>query len=276
MKFQMIPGIQSLDELRAHVVERGCYSREENERIFRKWFSRSRPRDRVFSYLVEKLGIDQSVMCDVGCGYGANLVYATPGSFGLELEPYQTAFGQSIGLPIQTRNIITDDLSDVPPVDLVWCAATIEHVDAPHVFLRRLYYLLKPGGRLILEVPSALPSRLMRVVPGARHVFGDHDDHVNSFTPSSLSRFCERAGFSEDWIFRYSTPLLNKMPSLPVWLTRIPPLSAVAESIVYVGRQIPGWEYPRKATRRAANNPAGYRFKSMFSSSEDDQEERRH
>jgi SAM-dependent methyltransferase len=276
MKIQGIAGITTRGELERHIVTRGCYDQAENRRIYEKWFSGTRPRDRVYEYLDDRLRITSGVLCDVGCGYGAALVHAGPGSYGLELEDYQAAFARSIGLPVHTRNIITDDLSDLPLADTVLCAATLEHVDAPHVFLRRLYYLLRPGGRLIVEVPCALPARWMRHAPGIDRVYGDHDDHVNSFSPSSLVRFCERAGFREQWVFRYSTPLIRRFRRLPVWATRVPPLSWVAQSIVYVGQHIPDWDYPQKATRRAANTRAGYRFRSMFAAPDDADEEIRH
>lgn len=93
---------------------------------------------------------------------------------------------------------------------------------------------------------------------------GDHDDHINSFSPTS--RFCERAGFAEEWVFRYSTPLINRLKGMPVWATRLPPFNLVAESIVY----------PPKATRCAVNNSAGYRFRSMFAAPDSGGEETRH
>lgn len=274
MRLQGIHGVSTPAQLAEHVAARGCYDAAENRRIHDKWFTGARPRDHLYAYLDAKLGITSGLICDVGCGYGPTLVHAPPGSYGLELEEYQAAFARSIGLSVHTRNVITDDTSDFPRVDTVWCAATLEHVDAPHVFLRHLYYLLKPGGRLIIEVPCALPARWMRAIPGANYLFGDHDDHINSFSPTTLSRFCERAGFAEDWVFRYSTPLIRR--GMPVWATRLPPLAAIGESLVYVGRQIPNWDYPAKATRRAANNEAGYLFRSMFASDDDAGEARRH
>jgi SAM-dependent methyltransferase len=276
MKIQGIPGVETEQELERTILARGCYDAAENVRIYKKWFSGARPRDRVFMYLAEKLGLTSDILCDVGCGYGATLVHAAPGSFGIELEDYQAGFARSVGLTVHTRNIITDDMSDLPPADTVWCAATLEHVDSPHVFLRRLYYLAKPGGRLIITVPCALPASWMRAIPGAKYVYGDHDDHVNSFSPMSLARFCERAGFAEEWMFCYSTPLINRVKGMPVWATRLPPFNLVANAIVYVGRQIPNWDYPEKATRYAANNCAGYKFRSMFAPRGSEGEETRH
>lgn len=265
MQVRGIAGVTSSHALERHILDNGCYDKDENRRIYTKWFSGGRPRDRVFAYLDDKLGLATGSLCDVGCGYGATLVHAGPGSYGIELEDYQAAFGRSVGLSIHTRNVITDDLTDLPRVDTVWCAAMLEHVDAPHIVLRRLYYLLKPGGRIVLIVPCAPPALWIRHAPGLNRFYRDHDDHINSFSPASLARFCERAGFRELWTFRYSTPLINRLKTIPVWATRYPPFSWIAQSIVYVGRGIPDWDYPPKATRRAANNAAGYRFRSMFS-----------
>src|ERR1041384_4909599 len=138
--FPGLPGIQTQDQLKAHIVAKGCHGAVENERIYKKWFTGSRPRDHVFAYLARMIDLDHKTIADVGCGYGMNLVYSQPGSYGLELEEYAAGFARGIGLPVHPRNLIPDDLPALPLVDVVWCAATLEHVDAPHVFLRRLYY----------------------------------------------------------------------------------------------------------------------------------------
>ncbi len=261
-RFQGLPGIQSQDELRAHVLARGCFDAAENERIYKKWFTRSRPRDHLWAYLDQRFGITDGTVCDVGCAYGMTLVDCPSGSYGIELEEYQCRFGTSIGLTILQKDVIHGDWSDVPKVDTLWCAATLEHVDAPHVFLRRLYYLLKPGGRLVLEVPHSLPAAWMRHVRPLDYLYSDHDDHINSFSAPALARMCERAGFACEAQLRYSTPLVAR--KVPVWLTGLPLVRTLAESQVYVGRSVPGWEYPEKATRRAADNPNGYVWRSMF------------
>jgi SAM-dependent methyltransferase len=191
-----------------------------------------------------------------------NLVYCSRDSYGIEFRGARARFAKSLGLNVFECNFLVDDLSHLPRVDVVWCAATLEHVDAPHVLLRRLYNLLKGDGRIILETPCAIPNRMMWSVPFLNRVFGDHDDHINSFSQTSLIRFCERAGFAEEWSFRYSTPLV--MRRLPVRVTGIFPFSIVAQSVVYVGRRIPGWNYPPKATRNAADNALGYEFRDQI------------
>lgn len=72
----------------------------------------------------------------------------------------------------------------------------------------------------------------------------------------------ERAGFKQERSIRYSTPLVGR--KVPVWLTGLPFVRTIADSQVYVGRSVPDWDYPKKSTRRAADNPNGYIFRSMF------------
>lgn len=268
MKFQGIPGVSNAEELAAHVISKGSFDAAENKRIYEKWFTGRRARDHVFAYVDRMIGMTDRTIADVGCNYGMTLVQARPGSYGLEIDDHEAAFGRSIGLDVRTCNVLTADLSALPRVDVVWCAATLEHVDAPHVFLRRLYALLAPGGQLVIEVPCALPAKWMRWIPGAMRIYNDHDDHVNSFSPTSLSRFCERAGFAEQHLFRYSTPLVLR--NLPVWAGRIPPLSMFSQSIVYVGKQLPDWDYPPKASRQAASNLHGYTVRDRGPVSRDD------
>jgi hypothetical protein len=62
-------------------------------------------------------------------------------------------------------------------------------------------------------------------------------------------------------------PLINRIQGLAVGLTRVPPLLALANHVVYVGRKIPEWEYLPNSTRRAARNERGYVWKSMYDSS---------
>ena len=56
-----------------HVLKHGCYSAEENLRIYNKWFKNS-PRY-LFRAVDKKYSISQKRVCDVGCGYGMNLLH---------------------------------------------------------------------------------------------------------------------------------------------------------------------------------------------------------
>ena len=137
MPIQGVAGIKKRKESQDYILMHGCYSHEENLRIYEKWFANA-PRY-LFRAVDRKYRITKKVLCDVGCAYGMNLVYCAPGSYGIEIEDYAVKFARSLGLTIYQRDVLNDDLSDLPKVEAVWCSAVLEHVDSPHIFLRKLH-----------------------------------------------------------------------------------------------------------------------------------------
>lgn len=225
------------------MVERGAFSPADNERVYDKWFAPA-PRQ-LFRAVDRRYKLTAKRLCDVGCAFGENLVFCAPGSFGLEIEPECVEFATALGLDVRLRDVVHDDLSDVPEAEAVWCSAVLEHVESTHILLRRLHSLLEPRGLLALYVPTipAIPGlrhipKLSRYVSGYRH-----SDHVNAFVPATLRFACERAGFET----------LQVSPMLPGRLRmveRIPPITRLVGMTVYVGRAIRDWDYSGNATRR--------------------------
>src|ERR1051325_11028393 len=116
-------GFDSREAWRRHVTGRGCYDAQENERIFDKWYARA-PRV-VFRRADSTYGLRDKTVCDVGCCYGANLFFTRPGSYGLEMNEAYVNFARGVGLPVHKRNVVEDDLEDLPRVDAVWCSAVV-------------------------------------------------------------------------------------------------------------------------------------------------------
>lgn len=240
-------------DLRQHILTKGAYSRQDNEQIYDRWFARA-PRY-LFRAVNKKYGIANKVLCDVGCSYGMNLLFAGPGSYGIEIERHEVNFAEHLGLTVYERDIINEDISDLPKADAVWCSAILEHVDAPHVLLRKLHQLLKPEGLVVIYVPTLPLVPVMRHVPLVGKYFLGHiaSDHINAFVPSTLGFFCERAGFKTIEISPFYPGPLQILNHLPV-------INQFIDGCVYVGRSIAAWEYPRKATRRVAANKRGFEF----------------
>jgi len=216
--------------LEAYVLSRGCFDPEKNKAIYDVWFRKS-PRY-LFKAINKRYHLTDKVFCDVGCSYGMNLIYADkPGSYGIDIVPEYAQFARGLGLSAYDRDVVTADLSDLPKVEAVWCCAVLEHVDAPHVFLRKLWTLLEPGGLLFMWVPTlpGIPWKYLRYVPFMRkHMTAHtHSDHVNAFTPSTVRFMAERAGFE--------TIELNALYPQPfAWLGRF---LFVLDGVMYVGRK---------------------------------------
>lgn len=241
-------GFASREEWRTHVLERACYEPAENERIFGKWF---RPAPKVaFRRASAIYDLRHRTVCDVGCAYGANLFFTQTGSYGLEVNSDYARFARAVGLDVRQRDVVQDDLNDLPRVDVVWCSAVIEHVDSPHVLLRKLHLLLKPNGLLLLFAPIFPLIPLLRHVPkyGSNFTSHLHEDHVSAFTRQTLRFTCERAGFDTVEItalYRKPFSVLNRAIFLPA-------------TCMYVGRARETWDYPAKSCRRAASNAKGF------------------
>jgi SAM-dependent methyltransferase len=64
------------------------------------------------------------------------------------------------------------------------CSEVLEHVDDPALLLRRSQPMLEPGARVVVTVPG-----------GKMSAFDKHIGHRRHFTPESLAKVFEDAGF---------------------------------------------------------------------------------
>ncbi|MBZ0286907.1 MAG: class I SAM-dependent methyltransferase [Anaerolineae bacterium] len=243
--------------LRQHILDKGCYDPQENERIYDKWFAPG-PRHQ-FQAVNRKYHFTDKVICDIGCGYGVNLLRCQPGSYGIEVDQYAVKFARSIGLTIHDIDFMLDRTDELPKVDAVWCSALLEHVESIHIFLRKLALILKPGGLVAIYVPTIPLVPHLRYVPKLkRHATGYlYSDHINAFTPSTLQFFCERAGYETLEVSPF-------MPGPLAVLNPVPLLNRIIGGVTFVGRRLPNWDYPHEATRRAVEHGQGFEYKEWF------------
>ena len=236
------------EKLKKYVIENGCFDVEENERIYTKWFSAA-PRY-LFRAANKKYHLTDITICDAGCSYGMNLVFSSNDSYGLEIQDNEVNFARSLGLNVYKQDIIKDDLSSLPKVDAVWNSAVLEHVDSPHVLLRKLWQLLKPNGLLVLYVPTMPPFLFLKHIPyfGKYFIGHTHGDHVSAFTGKTLRFTCESAGFET----------VEVTPFYPGAMSLFNKIGNVLDGCVYIGRKNENWQYPDNATRRKADNTRGY------------------
>ena len=140
---------------------------------------------------------------------------------------------------------------------LEFCSS--EHVESPHNFLRRLNFLLKPNGLIVVYVPTIplIPS-LSKIKPLKKYFTGHlHGDHINAFVPSTLKFFVEKAGFE--------TIYLNPFAPRPFgFLLGTPFFNRFIDGCIYVGRKIDNWEYPENASRRITNSSKGFKYISHY------------
>lgn len=79
--------------------------------------------------------------------------------------------------------------------DAVTAFYVIEHLPDPMAFLKESYRILKPGGLLLLRYPHTTPIKNFLHLFGIENRLYDLPAHLSDFSPETIQRFLERAGF---------------------------------------------------------------------------------
>jgi 2-polyprenyl-3-methyl-5-hydroxy-6-metoxy-1,4-benzoquinol methylase len=133
---------------------------------------------------------------DLGCGLGETAINLQRSGFdawGVDESRLAIERLQSSHPDVQWRCASVDDfMADCGVFDVVSLYHVLEHVPRPDALVRALAGIVRAGGLLVVEVPNlaGLQARLR----GYRWEYW-LDHHVNYFTPATLRRLIEPAGF---------------------------------------------------------------------------------
>lgn len=140
--------------------------------------------------------VGEGRLLDVGCGTGKDLPTFIEAGWkvtGVEASP-DAASRASKRLDCE---ILVGDFEEAPlrdgSFDVVRFSHTLEHLPSPRRALERAHRVLRPGGRLFIEVPNA--ASLERRLFGRHWVHWDLPRHVYHFTPQTLTRLVTGTGF---------------------------------------------------------------------------------
>jgi 2-polyprenyl-3-methyl-5-hydroxy-6-metoxy-1,4-benzoquinol methylase len=138
---------------------------------------------------------------------------------GADLFPRPADLPDSIEWHQQDLN---EPISIAPLFDVVVCSETIEHLENPRLTMRTLHGLLKPGGLLVLTMPSqeSLRSYLALMLKGhfVQFLGQSYPAHITALLRMDLERICAETGFARP-AFSYTGE--GGLPRLPVvtWQT---------------------------------------------------------
>lgn len=148
-----------------------------------------------------RLNVADSIV-DIGCATGALLAEFKRRGFqnllGIDPSSACAAIGQRLyGIPIRTMpGSRLDEITE--RFDLAILTGVLEHLRDTDDSLRRVLRLLKPGGQIYIEVPDA--TRYSEWFSAPYQFFSM--EHVNYFSPVSLSNFMLRLGLQEVFVER--------------------------------------------------------------------------
>lgn len=176
----------------------------------------------------------QASILEVGCGFGRNL-YALKQLgydrlYGIDLSSEQIELAQELGF----EDTVIADLFDVLPTmkeehDCILMLDVLEHVPTDKLF--ELGHLirnaLKPGGRLIVQVPNDM-------APFSPYRSGDIT-HVRAFTGESLNQFFRIAGLSPVIHHETKMPIhsLKGLVARLAWVAFLRPLYSAVFKVSY-------------------------------------------
>jgi len=151
------------------------------------------------------------LLLDIGCGAGFFLKLAAEAGYsveGVEISPYAVDYARNkLGLSVFLGDLQAAALSP-ESFDIITLWHVLEHVRDPREFLAQVYALLKSKGLLALEVPNVGSSAAR--ISGTEWELMSPKEHFYYFTPATLRRYLEEAGFSivSTRTFFWTTPAM--------------------------------------------------------------------
>ena len=163
---------------------------------------------------IEMLGqaIVNKTVLDFGCGAGGFLLKAqniAAKVVGIELE--QRVLDHFAG-QLELYSSIEECKSQGLNFDVITAFHVLEHVPDPRAMLKELAEILKPGGKIIIELPSGNDALLSLYENKAFQNFTYWSAHLYLFTPDTCAALIRQAGLKAVSIQPYQRyPLSNHL-----------------------------------------------------------------
>jgi SAM-dependent methyltransferase len=219
-----------------------------------EWVERefeSEYRDFIFSIVLRELGrrvqAGSRRLLDIGAHAGRFMYLAQRAGWdveGIELNPRTAAAAvRHTGAPVHQVNAHTL-AGDGRRYDAVTLTDVLEHIPEPVTLLSTVARLMAPGGCLAIKVPCGRSQwrkeRVRAAISSHKVSVADNLVHVNHFSPASLTRAIERAGFRRVRVYTGAPELQTGDLPVPIF-TRTS--SNAFRLGVYAAARLPGALY---------------------------------
>jgi 2-polyprenyl-3-methyl-5-hydroxy-6-metoxy-1,4-benzoquinol methylase len=136
---------------------------------------------------------------DIGCGLGDLLSVFKENGWtcqGIEFNKFAASYGRDqFGLDVIDKSIFDFTAAD-RQFDCIMLWGVLEHFTKPGAVLDKVHQILKPGGLLVLEVPSSdsVLVRYYETYGGYIDRIIEGDRHIMLFSVRALKEMTQRAG----------------------------------------------------------------------------------
>jgi len=153
---------------------------------------------------------DKGKVLEVGCGEGfISEILVKDGCQVTGIDYSSEAIRKASRLPGKYLNVNLYDYKPRRLFDWVICSEVLEHLDNDHLALKMMYSWLKPGGKLLLSVPT-----FMKLTPRLKMIGG----HQRHYYPEKLIKMTEEAGFllekKKEWGCLIRRLILSCLPGI--------------------------------------------------------------
>jgi len=139
------------------------------------------------------------VLCDIGCGPQAELLRDLSGyikeGIGLDKKVTEKRFDN-----LSLKTILLDDHLPLPDksVDVVTLLAVLEHLEKPVAMLAEAKRILKPGGTLLITVPTVTNQWVGEFLSYRLHLIDENEyrDHKRYYSKRLLCEHLEASGLT--------------------------------------------------------------------------------
>ena len=161
------------------------------------WETLMMPNFAEVSDLLDDMIPEKGRLLDIGCGYGHFIqIMQNKGWVASGIEPSERTSEYALSKGLDVRRMVIEDASfPENSFDAITAFYVLEHLFDPLAALNKIKAMLKPGGVLVLRVPHTTPIvKLLRVV-GVRNNLYDLPFHLYDFSPDTITRLLNKAGF---------------------------------------------------------------------------------
>jgi len=183
----------------------------------------------------EAAKIISGTVLEIGSGEGYGIMELAPkAEHYIAVDKYNTQISEEL----KKENNITFIQANIPPliaiednsIDFVVTFQVIEHIKDDKQFLREIYRVLKPGGKMILTTPNIL----MSLSRNPWHFREYNPDEMRGVIESSFEKYELKGVFGNEKIFEYYIKnkesvnkivrfdIFNMQYWLPRWILQIP------------------------------------------------------